>query len=120
MRPVHQVADIVILPLEDRFDPAVGEVAYPSGHAVLLGQPPAGVAEQDTLDPAGDQHPIAKHMQTVRRDGAFRPGGARAKTAAWRWNHGSFGKNENFAWGAVEHGRPAGAEACPMGPLCPG
>lgn len=69
MRPVHHVADIVILPLEDRFDPAVGKVAYPSGYAVLLGQPPAGVPERDTLDPAGDQHPIAKHMQTVRRGG---------------------------------------------------
>ena len=73
MGPVHQAADLLIWPLEDCFDPAVGKVAYPSGHAVLLGQAPAGVTEEDTLDAAGDQHPIAKHMQTVRREGLRGP-----------------------------------------------
>jgi hypothetical protein len=34
---------------------------------VLLGQAPAGVAEEDALDPAGDEHPIAHHKQKVRR-----------------------------------------------------
>jgi hypothetical protein len=34
---------------------------------VLLGQAAARVAEEDTLDPARDQHPIAHHKQRVRR-----------------------------------------------------
>ena len=65
--PVDQVADVVGRPFEDRFDPAVGQVADPAGHAVLFGQATAGVTEEDALDPAGDEHPIAHHKQTVRR-----------------------------------------------------
>jgi hypothetical protein len=65
--PVDQAADIVGRPLEDGFDPAVGQVAHPAGHAMLLGQAAARVAEEDTLDPARDQHPIAHHKQRVRR-----------------------------------------------------
>ena len=61
MGPVDQAADSVGRPLEDRFDPAVGQVAHPARHAVLLGQAAARVAEEDTLDPARDQHPIAHH-----------------------------------------------------------
>jgi len=56
--------------LEDRFDPAVGQVAHPARHAVLLGQAAAGVAEEDALDPAGDEHPIAHHKPKVRRPGS--------------------------------------------------
>jgi hypothetical protein len=37
---------------------------------VLFGQAAAGVTEKDALDPAGDEHPIAHHMQTVRRAGS--------------------------------------------------
>jgi hypothetical protein len=37
---------------------------------VLFGQAAAGVAEEDALDPAGDEHPIAHHKQTVRRAGS--------------------------------------------------
>jgi hypothetical protein len=65
--PVDQAADRVGRPLEDGFDPAVGQVAHPARHAVLLGQAAARVAEEDTLDPARDQHPIAHHKQRVRR-----------------------------------------------------
>src|SRR5208282_2761801 len=65
VRPVEQGADILRRALEDRFDPAVGQVAHPAGHAVLLGEPPAAIAEEDALHPAGDQHPIAHHKQTV-------------------------------------------------------
>ena len=68
--PVDQAADVLGRAFEDRFDPAVGQVADPARHAVLLGQAAAGVAEEDALDPAGDQHPIAHHKQTVRRAGS--------------------------------------------------
>jgi len=47
VRPVEQAADIFGQALEDRFDPAVGQVAHPAGHAMLLGQPPAAIAEED-------------------------------------------------------------------------
>jgi hypothetical protein len=69
VRPGHEAADVLVWSLEDRFDPAVGEVAYPAGHAAALSQPTAGVAEEDALDPAGDQYPIANHKQTVRGAG---------------------------------------------------
>ena len=65
--PVDQAADRVGRPLEDGFDPAVGQVAHPARHAVLLGQAAARIAEEDTLNPARDQHPIAHHKQRVRR-----------------------------------------------------
>jgi hypothetical protein len=47
-----------------------------AGHAVLLGEPPAAIAEEDTLHPAGDQHPIAHHKQTVPGPGTRPPGRA--------------------------------------------
>jgi hypothetical protein len=68
--PVHQAADVLRRSLEDRLHPAIGQVADPSGQAVFLGQAPAGIAEEDTLDPAGDQDTVADHKQTVRRWGA--------------------------------------------------
>jgi len=74
--PVEQAADILGRALEDRFDPAVGQVAHPAGHAVLLGEPPAAIAEEDALHPAGDQHPIAHHKQTVPGPGTRPPGRA--------------------------------------------
>ena len=64
MRPVDQAADLLSRTLEDRFDPAVGQVTHPPGHAVLLGQAPAAVAEEYALHPAGDEHPIAHHHVT--------------------------------------------------------
>jgi hypothetical protein len=66
MRPVDQAADIVGRAFEDRFDPAVGQVAHPAGHTVPLGQAAAAVTEEDALHAAGDQHPITDHKQTVR------------------------------------------------------
>ena len=66
-RPVDQAADILVRAFEDRLYPAVGQVADPARHAVLLSQPPAAVAEENALDPPGDQHPIAHHKQTVRQ-----------------------------------------------------
>jgi hypothetical protein len=74
--PVDQAADILGRALEDRFDPAVGQVAHPAGHAVLLGEPPTAIAEEDALHPAGDQHPIAHHKQTVPGPGTRPPGRA--------------------------------------------
>src|SRR4249919_3829777 len=64
VRPVDQAADVLGRALEDRFDPAVGQVAHPADYAVLLGQAAAGVAEEDALDPAGYQHAITHHKQT--------------------------------------------------------
>ncbi len=52
-------------PLEDRFDPAVAEVAHPPGHTALPGHPLTGSAEVDALHLTGDQHPITNHMQTL-------------------------------------------------------
>ncbi len=75
VRPVEQAADILGEAFEDRLDPAVGQVAHPADHAVLLGEPPAAIAEEDALHPAGDQHPIAHHKQTVRRPGRDRRAG---------------------------------------------
>jgi hypothetical protein len=43
---------------------------------VLLGEPPAAIAEEDALHPAGDQHPIAHHKQTVPGPGTRPPGRA--------------------------------------------
>ena len=68
--PGHQAVNVARRSLEDRLHPAVGQVANPSGHAVFLCQAPAGIAEEDTLDPAGDQDAVADHKQTVRRRGA--------------------------------------------------
>jgi len=76
VRPVEQGADILGEAFEDRLDPPVGQVAHPTGDAVLLGQPPATIAEEDALHPAGDQHPIAHHKQTVSRPGTRPPGRA--------------------------------------------
>lgn len=81
--PGHQAADVLGRSLEDRFHPAVGQVADPSGHAVFLGEPPAGIAEEDTLDPAGDQDAVADHKQTVRRAGPGRSAG-RGRDSAGR------------------------------------
>jgi hypothetical protein len=76
VRPVEEAADILGEAFEDRLDPAVGQVTHPAGHAMLLGEPPAAIAEEDALHPAGDQHPIADHKQTVLRDGTRPPGRA--------------------------------------------
>ena len=67
--PGHQAVDVLGRALEDRFDPAVGQVADPSGHAVFLGEPPAGIAEEDALDPPGDHDAVADHKPTVQRRG---------------------------------------------------
>jgi len=82
VRPVEQAADVLGEALEDRFDPAVGQVAHPAGHAVLLGDPPAAITEEDALHPAGDQHSIAHHEQTVPRPGTRPPGQAWAVAGA--------------------------------------
>jgi hypothetical protein len=66
--PVDEIVNAVGRSLEDRLDPPVGKVAYPPAHTMLEGPSPAGVAEVDALDPAGDEHPIADHKQTLRGD----------------------------------------------------
>ena len=70
--PGHQAVNVARRSLEDRLHSAVGQVADPSRHAVFLGQAPAGIAEEDTLDPAGDQDAVADHKQTVRRESGGR------------------------------------------------
>ena len=67
-RPVHEAADILSPSFEDRLDPAVGKVAYPPAHSALARHPLAAVAEEDTLDLAMDQDPVADHSETLRRD----------------------------------------------------
>jgi hypothetical protein len=66
--PVQQVLNILGRSLENCLNPAIGTVARPPGHTVLRGHPLAGTAEVDTLNSAGDQHPVADHSQTLRRD----------------------------------------------------
>jgi hypothetical protein len=65
------------LSLEDGFDPAVGKVAHPAADPMLHGHPAARVAEENTLDTAGDQDPVAHHGTDVtrhrRREAAFGP-----------------------------------------------
>ncbi len=68
--PLDEAVDVVGRPLEYRLDPAVGKVAYPPVHTMFEGPSPAGFAEVDALDPAGDEHPIADHKQTLRGDRA--------------------------------------------------
>ena len=46
--PVEQAADILGPTLEDRLDPAVGQVAHPARHAVLLGRPPGRFSRKKT------------------------------------------------------------------------
>jgi hypothetical protein len=70
-RPLHQAADFPVRSLEDRLDPAVREVPHPAAHAVPLGHPAAGVAEEDTLHATRDQHPIANHTDTLRPAALF-------------------------------------------------
>jgi hypothetical protein len=45
--PVDEEADVIGRAFEDGFDAAVGQVAYPAAHVVLLGDAPAAVAEED-------------------------------------------------------------------------
>ncbi len=60
--PVQQAVHILGGSLKDRFDPTVGQVADPPRHAALLGQPTAGVTEEDALDLPGDQDAVADHQ----------------------------------------------------------
>ena len=66
--PVDETVNVVGRSLEDRLDPPVGKVASPPAHTMLESPSPAGVAEVDALDQAGDEHPIADHKQTLRGD----------------------------------------------------
>src|SRR5689334_2811676 len=59
--PVDEEADVVGRPFEDGFDAAVGQVAYPAAHVMLLGRAPAAVAEEDPLDPPGHHDTVADH-----------------------------------------------------------
>src|ERR1700722_3548795 len=69
--PLDQVRDIGLRALESRFDPAVGKVADPPRHATLLGEATERIAEEDTLDPPGNQQSVAdhRHRPTVHRQG---------------------------------------------------
>ena len=66
--PVHEAVNILGSPFEDCLDLAIGKVAHPPAHPVLTRHPLAGIAEEDVLNLAGDQNPVANHNQTLRRD----------------------------------------------------
>ena len=66
-RPRHEPTNVLGWPFEHRLDPAVAKIAHPPTHAMLYGHPPARAAEVDALNLTGDQHPIADHIQTLRR-----------------------------------------------------
>ena len=71
--PVHEAVNVIIGSFEDRLDPAVGKVTNPAAHTVPEGHPPAGIAEENALNLAGDQYPVADHRQTLparRSDGS--------------------------------------------------
>lgn len=70
--PVDQVLYVFGRSLEDSLDPAVGKIAYPACDPVRHGQPTARVSEEDTLDTAGDEHPVADHDTDVT---GAQPGG---------------------------------------------
>jgi ferredoxin len=58
-----QALDGAFLSLEDGFDGAVPVVTHPTTDVVLLRQPPRGVAEEDALDAAVDDHSLA-HLES--------------------------------------------------------
>jgi predicted ester cyclase len=70
LNPVQQMLNVLGRSLENCLDPAVGEVAHPPGHTMVPRLPLAGTAEVDTLNPPGDQHPVADHIQTLRQGDA--------------------------------------------------
>ena len=65
-RPLDQPLDLTGSSLEHRLDPAVGKVAHPPAHTVLLRELTAGVTEEDALHPASNDHSAADHNQTLR------------------------------------------------------
>jgi len=52
--------------LEDRFDPAVEQVAHHPAHSGSLGTPGAGHAIAHALHPPLDDDPLADHPRTIR------------------------------------------------------
>jgi hypothetical protein len=48
-RPIHQAADFLGGPFEDRLDAAVRKISHPAVHAMLLGHPAARVTEEHAL-----------------------------------------------------------------------
>jgi len=73
LAPRYERVDRFRRTLEDRFDPAVGQVAYHPTHTGSLGPPGAGHAVTHALHPPLDDDPPAYHpAQDTRRD-AFSP-----------------------------------------------
>lgn len=73
-RPVHEAVNVIVGSFEDGLDPAVGKVTNPAAHPVPEGHPLACIAEEDALNLAGDQYPVADHRQTLparRADGSM-------------------------------------------------
>jgi len=65
MSPVNQAPHVFRCSLEDGLDPAVWQVAHPAADVMLLGHLAARVAEEHTLDAAGDEYPVADHEPDV-------------------------------------------------------
>jgi hypothetical protein len=64
-RPLHQPLDALRLALEDSFDAAVRQIAYPTGNTLLPRDSAARVAIEDALYLAGHQNPLADHRITL-------------------------------------------------------
>jgi hypothetical protein len=65
MSPLDQMLDALGVALEGSLDPAVRQVAHPTGDAPLSGDAAARVAEEDALHIAGDKYPPTDHRATV-------------------------------------------------------
>ena len=63
--PVHEPLHGFRLSLEDGLDPAVWKVAHPAADPVFHGHLAARVTEENALDTAGDQDPVADHGTDV-------------------------------------------------------
>jgi hypothetical protein len=63
--PGNQAGHRIGRSLEAGFDAAIGQVAYPSGDALLASNPTAALAEEDALHGPGDEDPTPDHLQTL-------------------------------------------------------
>jgi hypothetical protein len=62
---LDQLVDGLGIALEDSLHGTVGPVAHPAGDAGPLGPPPRGVPEEDSLDPAADDDPLAGQRELL-------------------------------------------------------
>ena len=75
LAPRHERVDRFRRALEDRFDPAVGQVAHQPAQTGSLGPPGAGHAVAHALHPPLDDDPSADHPEQDTRRDVFSPRG---------------------------------------------